>query len=79
MGDSNQIKWYVSSSGELKDITKVDTTHLINALAKHHRDIYSSANKDELVKHSEQIALIDSELLRRNEVFADERFENGKF
>ena len=78
MGDSNQIKWYVSSSGELKDITKVDTTHLINALAKHHRDIYSSVNKDELVKHSEQIALIDSELMRRNEVFADERFTNGK-
>ena len=78
MADSNQIKWYVSSSGELKDITKVDTTHLINALAKHHRDIYSSTSKQELIKHNEQISLIDSELLRRNAVFADERFENGK-
>ena len=78
MADSNQIKWYVSSSGELKDITKVDTTHLINALAKHHRDIYASTNKQELIKHNEQISLIDSELLRRNAIFADERFENGK-
>ena len=78
MEGSNQIKWYVSSSGELKDISKVDTTHLINALAKHHRDIYASTNKDELVRHSEQIALIDEELLKRNAVFADERFTNGK-
>ena len=78
MEGSNQIKWYVSSSGELKDITKVDTTHLINALAKHHRDIYASANKDELARHSEQITLIEEELLKRNEIFADERFENGK-
>lgn len=68
------IRWYVSSSGELKDITKVDTTHLINALAKHHRDIYSSVSKEQMIKHSEQITLIEEELLERNKKFNDEKF-----
>lgn len=70
----NNIKWYVSSSGQLSDITKVETTHLINALAKHHREIYNSATKQEMIKHSEQIALIDEELLARNEKFNNEKF-----
>ncbi len=71
---NNNIKWYVSSSGQLSDITKVETTHLINALAKHHREIYNSATKQEMIKHSEQIALIDEELLARNEKFNNEKF-----
>lgn len=71
---SNNIKWYVSSSGDIKDITKVDTTHLINALAKHHRDIYSSLSKEQMIKHNEQISLIDEELLRRNIEFSKEKF-----
>lgn len=71
---NNNIKWYVSSAGELKDITKVETTHLINALAKHHRDIYSSVSNEQMIKHSEQIALIEEELLERNKRFHDEKF-----
>lgn len=71
---NNNIKWYVSSSGELKDISKVETTHLINALAKHHRDIYNSVSKEQMIKHSEQIALIDEELLIRNKNFCDKKF-----
>lgn len=70
----NNIKWYVSSSGNIQDITKVETTHLINALAKHHRDIYSSTSNEEMIKHSEQIALIDEELLARNKKFHEEKF-----
>ena len=75
---NNNIKWYVSTSGELKDITKVDTTHLINALAKHHRDIYNSATKEQMIRHNEQIALIDEELLNRNKKFNDEKFGGNK-
>lgn len=71
---NNNIKWYVSSAGELKDITKVETTHLINALAKHHRDIYSSVSNEQMIKHSEQITLIEEELLERNKRFHDEKF-----
>lgn len=71
---NNNIKWYVSSSGNIQDITKVETTHLINALAKHHRDIYSSNSKEEMIKHSEQIALIDEELLARNKKFNEDKF-----
>lgn len=75
---NNNIKWYVSTSGELKDITKVETTHLINALAKHHRDIYSSVSKEQMIRHSEQIALIEEELLARNKKFNDEKFGGNK-
>ena len=71
---NNNIKWYVSTSGELKDITQVETTHLINALAKHHRDIYNSVSNEQMIKHSEQIALIEEELLTRNKKFHDEKF-----
>lgn len=71
---NNNIKWYVSSSGQLSDITKVETTHLINALAKHHREIYNSVTKQEMIKHSEQIALIEEELLSRNQKFNEEKF-----
>jgi hypothetical protein len=75
---NNNIKWYVSSSGELHDITKVETTHLINALAKHHRDIYSSISNEQMIKHSEQINLIEEELLARNKKFHDEKFGGNK-
>lgn len=71
---NNNIKWYVSSSGELHDITKVETTHLINALAKHHREIYNSNSKEQMIRHSEQIALIDQELLKRNKSFGENKF-----
>lgn len=75
---NTNIKWYVSSSGELHDITKVETTHLINALAKHHRDIYSSVSNEQMIKHSEQINLIEEELLARNKKFHDEKFGGNK-
>lgn len=71
---NNNIKWYVSSSGDIQDITKVETTHLINALAKHHREIYNSISNEQMIKHSEQIALIDEELLSRNKKFQEEKF-----
>lgn len=71
---NNNIKWYVSSSGQLTDITKVETTHLINALAKHHREIYNSDSNEQMIKHSEQIQLIEEELLDRNKKFHDEKF-----
>lgn len=71
---NNNIKWYVSSSGQLTDITKVETTHLINSLAKHHREIYNSDSNEQMIKHSEQIQLIEEELLDRNKKFHDEKF-----
>lgn len=74
MEDSSKINWYVSSSGAIQDIKNVETTHLINALAKHHREIYNSTTKSEMIKHSEQITLIEKELLNRNEIFNKEKF-----
>ena len=73
----NNTNYYISSNGDKTDITKVETTHLINSLAKHHRDIYASNSVDEFVRHSEQINLIDAELLRREKEFYDKKIGGG--
>lgn len=73
----NNVNYYISSNGDKIDITKVETTHLINALAKHHKTIYEASNVNEFVFHSDQISLIDGELLRRNKEFYDKKIGGG--
>lgn len=68
---------YVATNGEKIDITTLNTERLINSLAKHHRDIYESKDLQEFVFHSEQIDLIDAELLRRNKKFHDDKIGGG--
>lgn len=68
---------YISSDGARLDITTIHTERLIHSLAKHHREIYNSNNVNEYVFHSEQISLIDGELLRRNKDFYDKKMEGN--
>jgi hypothetical protein len=68
---------YIATDGTTYDITTINTERLINSLAKHHRDIYASNSVDEFVRHSEQINLIDGELLRRNKEFYDKKIGGG--
>ena len=68
---------YIATDGTTYDITTINTERLINSLAKHHRDIYASNSVDEFVRHSEQINLIDAELLRRNKEFYDKKIGGG--
>ena len=68
---------YIATDGTTYDITTINTERLINSLAKHHRDIYASNNVDEFVRHSEQINLIDAELLRREKEFYDKKIGGG--
>lgn len=68
---------YVASDGKKYDITTIHTERLINSLAKHHREIYESKNLQEFVFHSDQINLIDADLLRRNKKFMDDKIGGG--
>ena len=68
---------YISSDGTRMDITKLNTERLINSLAKHHRDIYNSDSIKQFVFHSEQISLIEGELLRRNKEFYNQKIGGG--
>ena len=68
---------YVATNGEKIDITTLNTERLINSLAKHHRDIYESKDLQEFAFHSDQIDLIDAELLRRNRKFRDDKIGGG--
>lgn len=65
---------YVSSNGSSKDVRTLENTHLINALAKCHREIYSQNNIDEYMKVSNNIANIELELLKRSDKFFNEKF-----
>lgn len=73
----NNTNYYISSNGDKTDITKVETTHLINALAKRHRIIYEANNIQEFEFHKEQINYIEAELLRREKDFYDKKIGGG--
>lgn len=68
---------YIASDGKVYDITTLNTERLINSLAKHHRDIYASETKEQFYAHSDQINVIDIELLRRNNEFLKTKKESG--
>lgn len=70
---------YISSDGMRLDITTIHTERLIHSLAKHHREIYNSNDVNEFVFHSDQISLIDGELLRRNKEFYDKKIGGGQW
>ena len=68
---------YIASDGKVYDITTLNTERLINSHAKHSRDIYASETKEQFIAHSEQIAIIETELLRRNQEFYDKKVFSG--
>lgn len=53
--ESKEKKYYTNSSGESIDISTLETTHLINALGKKQREIFSKENKDDVSKELEEI------------------------
>jgi hypothetical protein len=73
-----QEKFYESSNGTLTKMSMVETTHLINSLAKQYREIYNSQTKDEFDKYISKINDVDEELTKRLGKFANEKFNGGK-
>ena len=45
--ENKEIKYYVSSDGTKKDVSKLNGEYLINALSKKRKTIYESKNKKE--------------------------------
>lgn len=58
-------KYYTNSSGELIDISTLETTHLLNALNKKQREIFNKENKDDVSKELEEIKNLREEYHKR--------------
>lgn len=56
---------YTSSDGKQTPIKQVETTHLINSLAKEYREIFNSQNSEEFSKHVEKINQVKQEIYAR--------------
>ena len=69
--ENKEIKYYISSDGTKKDVSKLNGEYLINALSKKRKTIYESKNKTEWSKSYEQIKILDEEYYRRLNQFFD--------
>lgn len=65
---------YISSDGTLKDPRTMEYTYLVNAIAKAFRTLNETKNKDEFIRNSDNICVLQDELLERNKVYFDETF-----
>ena len=60
-----EIQYYISSDGTKTPVKNLETTHLLNALNKKYRDIFNSANKDEVSVRLKEIDMLKNEYYRR--------------
>lgn len=65
---------YISSDGTLKDARTMEYTYLVNAIAKAFRTLNETKNRDEFIRNSDNICVLQDELLERNKVYFDENF-----
>lgn len=63
--ENKDKKYYTNSSGESIDISTLETTHLLNALNKKQREIFSKENKDDVSKELKEINDLKEEYHRR--------------
>ena len=62
---------YINSNNEEIEPKTLETTHLINALAKCYREIFNSKDMKEFEKYSNNIMVLRNELDKRISNFAD--------
>lgn len=62
---------YINSNNEEIKVETLETTHIINALAKAYREIFNSTNMKEFEKYSNNIMVLRNELDKRISNFAD--------
>ena len=67
-------KLYISSDGTPKDTTIMDYTYLVNAIAKAYRILNETEDKDVFVLNSQNITVLEKELLERNKKYYEEMF-----
>lgn len=56
---------YQSSSGELKDVTQMETTYITNALNKAYREVWITPIIAEFQVHQRNIIVLSEELNKR--------------
>lgn len=62
---------YINSNNEEIKVETLETTHIINALAKAYREIFNSKDMSEFAKYSNNIMVLRAELDKRINNFAD--------
>lgn len=67
-------KLYISSDGTPKDTTIMDYTYLVNAIAKAYRVLNETENRDIFILNSDNICVLQKELLERNKKYYEEMF-----
>lgn len=63
--ENKEKKYYTNSSGESIDISTLETTHLINSIAKKQREIFNKTNKDDVSKELQEIKDLREEYFSR--------------
>ena len=72
-------KYYISSDGTKTKLKDIETTHLINSLAKKQRDIFSLTDKDKIGKALQEISDLKEEYHKRfNDFYEKVGDNNGK-
>lgn len=67
-------KFYISSDGSSKDVTQLDYQYLVNAIAKAFRNLNEVNSPEEFIKNSDNVCVLQDELLERNKKYYDEHF-----
>lgn len=68
-------KPYISSDGTPKATNTMDYTYLVNALAKAYRTLNETTDKEIFIFNSDNICVLQDELLERNKIYFDETFK----
>lgn len=72
------IKYYTLSDGKKTPLKDVETTHLINGLAKRYRELFNSENEEDFNTRINEINDIKEETYSRINKFHDENIKKGE-
>ena len=61
--ETNEKKYYTNSAGEKVDISTLETTHLINTIAKKKREIFNNTTKDDAVNAYNEIKDLNPDVI----------------
>lgn len=62
---------YINSKGEKLEMDKMNTEHILNAMTKKMRDVFSAKNKDEAFKMIEEVNNLKEETFKRINTFIE--------
>ena len=62
---------YTNHSGEILQVSTMETTHLTNAMAKKMREVFEAKTKDEAFKNINEVNNLKEEIFRRINQFVE--------